>query len=315
MPAAGGRGDRRSRRRSSSTRARWSATYEPYVRLASCSTRSRPGTFPKKTMLANSGAESGRERRQAGAQVHRPAGDHLLRGRLSRPHAADAQPDQQVRPVQERLRPVRAGDRPAADAERLSHAGRHDRGRSTSTSASASSNTRWSRRSIRRRSPRSSSSRCRARPASFRCRRDSSRGIRELCTQHGIVMIADEVQCGFGRTGRLFAHRALRRRARPHRHRQVARRGHADRRRHRPRRDHGCGAPRRRRRHLRRQPGRVRRRDRNICATTSCWNCRRRWEMRPISHIWICAETSCGRSRPALRRCHSSKSLICAGTS
>jgi len=29
--------------------------------------------------------------------------------------------------------------------------------------------------------------------------------IRELCTQHGIVMIADEVQCGSGRTGRLFA--------------------------------------------------------------------------------------------------------------
>jgi 4-aminobutyrate aminotransferase/(S)-3-amino-2-methylpropionate transaminase len=29
--------------------------------------------------------------------------------------------------------------------------------------------------------------------------------IRELCHQHGIVMIADEVQCGMGRTGRLFA--------------------------------------------------------------------------------------------------------------
>jgi 4-aminobutyrate aminotransferase/(S)-3-amino-2-methylpropionate transaminase len=29
--------------------------------------------------------------------------------------------------------------------------------------------------------------------------------IRELCTTHGIVMIADEVQCGFARTGRLFA--------------------------------------------------------------------------------------------------------------
>jgi 4-aminobutyrate aminotransferase/(S)-3-amino-2-methylpropionate transaminase len=29
--------------------------------------------------------------------------------------------------------------------------------------------------------------------------------IRELCTEHGIVMIADEVQCGMGRTGRVFA--------------------------------------------------------------------------------------------------------------
>ena len=31
------------------------------------------------------------------------------------------------------------------------------------------------------------------------------RRIRQLCDQHGIVMIADEVQCGFARTGKLFA--------------------------------------------------------------------------------------------------------------
>jgi 4-aminobutyrate aminotransferase/(S)-3-amino-2-methylpropionate transaminase len=29
--------------------------------------------------------------------------------------------------------------------------------------------------------------------------------IREICNQHGIVLIADEVQCGSGRTGKLFA--------------------------------------------------------------------------------------------------------------
>jgi 4-aminobutyrate aminotransferase / (S)-3-amino-2-methylpropionate transaminase / 5-aminovalerate transaminase len=36
-------------------------------------------------------------------------------------------------------------------------------------------------------------------PASF------VRGLRELCDLHGIVLVADEVQTGFGRTGRMFA--------------------------------------------------------------------------------------------------------------
>jgi 4-aminobutyrate aminotransferase / (S)-3-amino-2-methylpropionate transaminase / 5-aminovalerate transaminase len=31
------------------------------------------------------------------------------------------------------------------------------------------------------------------------------RGLREICDEHGIVLIADEVQSGFGRTGRMFA--------------------------------------------------------------------------------------------------------------
>ena len=32
------------------------------------------------------------------------------------------------------------------------------------------------------------------------------KGLRELCDEHGLLLILDEVQCGVGRTGKLFAH-------------------------------------------------------------------------------------------------------------
>ena len=34
-------------------------------------------------------------------------------------------------------------------------------------------------------------------------------GLREFCGEHGIVLVADEVQCGMGRTGTLWASEQL----------------------------------------------------------------------------------------------------------
>src|SRR3546814_10103794 len=31
-------------------------------------------------------------------------------------------------------------------------------------------------------------------------------GLRALCDKHGLLLILDEVQCGYGRTGTFFAH-------------------------------------------------------------------------------------------------------------
>ena len=36
--------------------------------------------------------------------------------------------------------------------------------------------------------------------------KECMRGLRDLCDEHGILLILDEVQCGVGRTGKLFAH-------------------------------------------------------------------------------------------------------------
>ena len=103
--------------------------------------------------------------------------------------------------------------------------------------------------------PRSSSSRSRAKAACGRLtpgdgRRDH--GARAATT--GALLIADEVQCGLGRTGRAVLLERARARAGPDGARQGARRRRADRRGDVQRSRRGGGRVRRSRQHLRRQP-------------------------------------------------------------
>ena len=118
----------------------------------------------------------------------------------------------------------------------------------------------------------------------------------ELCREHGAVYVDDEVQSGVGRTGTGVGDRALRRRARPARLRQVARRRAAAGRGHRPRRADGRTRGRRARRHVRREPGRLR---------GGAWRCSTRSRTRTSGRAPRSSGTTCGRastrSRPASR--------------
>ena len=104
--------------------------------------------------------------------------------------------------------------RPASLGQRTRRAGR----RSTSSTRGAGAATSRSRsRSTSPTSRRSSSTRARRPIAAFILETVTGtngilippdgylQGVRELCTRYGILMIADEVMAGFGRTGRWFA--------------------------------------------------------------------------------------------------------------
>ena len=124
-----------------------------------------------------------RVRDQAGPQARRPRPPRRRQRarQLPRPHAGRAGGD---RPAdQARAVPADAGGLPPR------RVGRHRRPRP--------------RRSTRR-SPPCSSSRCRARAASTSPPPGYLSAIREICDATGALLMVDEIQTGFGRTGRWF---------------------------------------------------------------------------------------------------------------
>ena len=156
-----------------------------------------PGEAATKTLLLNSGAEAIENAVKIARAATGRARRRRLRPRVPRPHEPDDGDDVEAR--------LQAGLRPACDRastarrRRIPTAASRPRTRCTASSCCSS------RTSTRARSRASCSSRCRARAASSRCRRSSSARCAELCDEHGILYVDDEVQAGCGRTGTMWA--------------------------------------------------------------------------------------------------------------
>ena len=168
--------------------------YEPYIELAerlNALAPFRPGQVDPLHHRRGSSREY---------HPHRAAGYRAFRcrrlyGRLPRPHAADGGNDRQGQSLQEGPRPDAAGcfPHPLPDQHQGVSVADYCAGsiccsRPTSIPSAA---------------PRSSSNRCRA--GDYIAPKELLVALREICDRHGILLIADEVQCGFARTGKMFA--------------------------------------------------------------------------------------------------------------
>ena len=157
-----------------------------------------PVAAPNKTIFLTTGAEAVENAGQNRALRDRAHRRDCVQGGISRAHADGAGADGQNKSLQSGVRAVSVRHFSCAVSRRVSRRQRRgvDRARSRGYS---------SRRSNRRASPRLSSSRCKGRAGSTSRRAEFLRELRALCDRHGIVLIADEMQTGFGRTGRMFA--------------------------------------------------------------------------------------------------------------
>ena len=180
------------------------ATYEPYVRLAELLNEVTPGSFPKKTLLANSGSEAVEFAvHLARSYTKRPAvicfegayhGRTLLALSLTSKYGLYKKG---LGPFAPEIYRVAAPDvyrRPAGMSEADSIAlciAQLDRALTAQVDPSAVAAIIIE--------PVQGEGGFITIPSPFLAH------IRQTCDKHGIVMIADEVQCGFGRTGKLFA--------------------------------------------------------------------------------------------------------------
>ena len=180
--------------------------YEPQVRLAEELAALAPIAGGVRSFFGNSGTEAIEACIKLARYATRRPEHHRVSRRLSRPHAGIAVADGEQGDPAPRLRTAHARRVSRAVSGLLSLSGRPRRrrlrGASASTSSSTSCSCTWSRPT---KSRRSSSSRSRARAATSSRRTQFLQRLRELTTQHGILLVVDEVQSGMGRTGKMFA--------------------------------------------------------------------------------------------------------------
>jgi 4-aminobutyrate aminotransferase/(S)-3-amino-2-methylpropionate transaminase len=180
------------------------ATYEPYVALCELLNEIAPGDFPKKTLLANSGAEAVENAiKLARSYTKRPGvlcfeggyhGRTLLALSVTSKYGLFKQGFGPFAPEIYRIPAPDVYRRPAAMTE-----DEHVAACIATLERALIAQIDPSQLAAILIEPVQGEAGFIPMPAAF------LRRIRELCTQHGIVFIADEVQSGLGRTGALFA--------------------------------------------------------------------------------------------------------------
>ena len=172
-------------------------------RLGTCSRRAR---LPVLRQLRQRGR---RGRHAAGTARHRPARHRRLPRLLPRPHVRCRVPDHVGHEVPCRDRAAALRRRGLAVPVRVPlRLGRGHRHRLRAARARLRPRHHLAAPRHRRVLRRARARRGRLRPRQL----PVPRGLRERADRHGILLVVDEVQTGFGRTGRYWGHRPLRRR-------------------------------------------------------------------------------------------------------
>ena len=179
--------------------------------------RARADRRPGEGRVLQRRHRGGRERDQVRARLHEAARRDRLRGRVPRAHAALADADLEDAPVQGRAS-GRSRPRSTACRSRTTTAGRD-----AATALAALE------RAFVTQVAAENVAAIVVEPVQGEggfvvAPREFMQGLRRICDEHGIVLVVDEVQTGFGRTGQDVRDRALRRRARPDDRREVDRR-------------------------------------------------------------------------------------------